>query len=69
VKAALRERLADVGSGKGTKRVRWDVEKLSQLEIATRYQETLSRKLDEVLKDTKHRSVDRKWIEIKKVID
>jgi hypothetical protein len=33
------------------------------------YQETLSRKLDEVLKDTKHRSVDRKWIEIKKVID
>jgi hypothetical protein len=42
------------------------VEKLSQLEIETHYQEMLSRKLDKVLKDTEHRSVDRKWIEIKK---
>jgi hypothetical protein len=42
------------------------VEKLSQLKIETRYQEMLSRKMVKVLKDTEHRSVDRKWIEIKK---
>jgi hypothetical protein len=58
VKALLRERLADAESGKGPKRVRWDMEKLRQPEIATRYQEMLSRKLDEMSKDTEHRSVD-----------
>jgi hypothetical protein len=35
VKTALRERLVVVGSGKGPKRVWWDVEKLGQLEIST----------------------------------
>jgi hypothetical protein len=68
VKALLRERLADAGSGKGPKRVRWDVEKMRQPEIATQYQEMPSRKLDEIPKDIDHRSVDTRWMEIKKVI-
>jgi hypothetical protein len=51
VKAVHKERLTDVGSGKGPKRVQWDVEKVSKMEIASRYQEALSRKLDEVSKD------------------
>jgi endonuclease/exonuclease/phosphatase family metal-dependent hydrolase len=69
VKALLRERLADAGSGKGPKRGRWDVEKLrQQLEIATQYQEMLSRKLAEIPKDIEQRSVATRWMEIKKVI-
>jgi hypothetical protein len=68
VKALLRERLADAGKGKRPKRVRWDMEKLRQLEIATECQEMLSRKLDEIPKDIEHRSVDTRWMEIKNVI-
>jgi hypothetical protein len=70
VKVLFRERLANVGGGKGPKRIKWNVEKFQQPEIVSRYQEMLGRKLEEVVTEpTEHNSVERKWTEIKKAVE
>jgi hypothetical protein len=70
VKVLFRERLANVGGGKGPKRMQWDVEKFRQPVLVPRYQQMLGRKLEEVVTEpTEHDSVERKRAEIKKAIE
>jgi len=69
VKVLFREKLANVSNLKGSKRTRWNIEKLQQPEIVTQYQKTLSRKLNELsMNNTEESSVDKTWNEIKKVV-
>jgi hypothetical protein len=66
VKVLFHEKLANVSNFKGSKRTCWNMEKFQQPEIVIQYQETLSRKLNELsLNDTEESSVDKKWNEIK----